>query len=240
MLGMLPFVQEDLGLALLWYAVLIASLTFHEASHAWAAARGGDATAYRLGQVSLDPRPHMRREPVGMLVIPLLSFGMSGYMFGWASTPYDPRWARQYPRRAAWMALAGPAANLALVFGAALCIRAGVLAGVFQPPEAVGFAQVVVAAGAGLWPILATLVSITFTLNLLLCVFNLLPVPPLDGAAALGLLVDEARARDLQGFFAQPRFALVGLVLAWLLIGEFFWPLFRWSLGLLYPGLQYG
>ena len=114
------------------------------------------------------------------------------------------------------------------------------MAGVFQPPEAVGFAQVVVAAGAGLWPILATLVSITFTLNLLLCVFNLLPVPPLDGASALGLFVDEERARELQRFFSQPRFAWVGLLLAWLLVGEFFWAIFGWSLGLLYPGLQYG
>lgn len=238
---MLPLVQEDLGLALLWYAALVASLTFHEASHAWAAARGGDPTAYRLGQVSLDPRPHIRREPMGMVLMPLLSFGMWGYMFGWASTPYDPAWARRYPRRAAWMALAGPAANLALVVGAALCIRAGVLAGVFLPPDHAGFAQVVVAADAGgSWPALATGVSILFTLNLLLCVFNLLPVPPLDGSGALGLLVDEERARELQRFFAQPRFAWLGLLLAWLLVGEFFWAVFRFSLGLLYPGLQYG
>jgi len=237
---MLSRVQEDLGLALLWYAVLVVSLTFHEASHAWAAVRGGDATAYRMGQVSLDPRPHMRREPVGMLVMPLISFGMWGYMFGWASTPYDPAWAQRHPRRAAWMALAGPAANLALVFVAALGIRAGVGADVLQAPATVGFAQVVVATSAGPWQILATLLSITFTLNLLLCVFNLLPVPPLDGAGALGLLVDEERARDLQRFFAQPRFSLLGLLLAWWLVGALFWPVFRWSLGLLYPGLHYG
>ena len=237
---MLPLVQDDLGLALLWYVVLVVSLTLHEASHAWVAVRGGDPTAYRLGQVSLDPRPHIRREPFGMLVMPLLSFGMSGYMFGWASTPYDPRWAHRYPRRAAWMALAGPASNLVLVVGAGLGIRLGLLAGVFQPPEAAGFGHVVAASAESPWPVIATLLSITFTLNLLLCLFNLLPVPPLDGAAALGLLVGEARARDLQRFFSRPRFALVGLLLAWLLIGEFFWPVFRWSLGLLYPGLQYG
>ena len=175
-----------------------------------------------------------------MLVVPLLSFGMGGYMFGWASTPYDPVWARRYPRRVAWMALAGPAANLLLVFAAALCIRAGVLAGVFQPPASAGFAQVVVATGEGLWTVVATGLSITFTLNLLLCVFNLLPAPPLDGAAALGLLVDEKRARELQRFFAQPRFALLGLVVAWLLLSEFFSPIFRGSLSLLYPGLRYG
>jgi len=237
---MLPLVQDDLGLALLWYAVLVVSLTLHEASHAWAAVRGGDPTAYRLGQVSLDPRPHIRREPLGMVVMPLLSFGMWGYMFGWASTPYDPRWAHRYPRRAAWMALAGPASNLALLVAAGLAIRLGVLAGVFQPPEAVGFGHVVAASAGSPWPAVATLLSIAFTLNLLLCLFNLLPVPPLDGAAALGLLVDEERARLLQRFFSQPRFALVGLLLAWLLIGQFFWPVFRESLALLYPGVRYG
>ena len=138
------------------------------------------------------------------------------------------------------MALAGPASNLVLVVGAGLGIRLGLLAGVIQPPEAAGFGHVVAASAESPWPVIATLLSITFTLNLLLCLFNLLPVPPLDGAAALGLLVGEARARDLQRFFSRPRFALVGLLLAWLLIGEFFWPVFRWSLGLLYPGLQYG
>ena len=56
----------------------------------------------------------------------------------------------------------------------------------------------------------------------------------------MGLLVHEERARELQRFFAQPRFAWVGLLLAWLLVGEFFWAIFRGSLGLLYPGLQSG
>ena len=83
----------DPALAVIWYAVLVFSLTFHEAAHAWAAQRGGDLTAYVLGQVTLDPRPHIRREPFGMVLVPLLFFATSGWMIGWASTPFDARWA---------------------------------------------------------------------------------------------------------------------------------------------------
>src|SRR5512145_2951555 len=98
----------------LWYAAFLLSLTFHEAAHAWAARRGGDDTAYLGGQVTLDPRPHVRREPFGMVIFPILSYAMSHSMLGWASTPFDPAWAQAHPRRAAAMSAAGPAANALL------------------------------------------------------------------------------------------------------------------------------
>ena len=72
-----------------------------------AAYRGGDPTAYHGGQVSLSPVPHIRREPIGMLVVPLLTALSQGWAIGWASTPYDPRWAARYPKREALMAAAG-------------------------------------------------------------------------------------------------------------------------------------
>ena len=108
-----------------WYVAFLFSTTCHEASHALAAKLGGDETAALGGQVSLNPIPHIRREPFGMVVIPLLAFFMSGSMIGWASAPYDPLWERQHPRRAAWMALAGPAANFSLMLLAAVGIRIG-------------------------------------------------------------------------------------------------------------------
>src|SRR6266540_7395228 len=101
---------------MMWYVVFLLSITVHEAAHAFTAMKLGDNTAYHGGQVSLDPVPHMRREPVGMVVVPIISFLMSGgWMMGWASTPYDPLWAERYPRRSAWMSLAGPVSNLMLV-----------------------------------------------------------------------------------------------------------------------------
>ena len=124
----------DLAEGLMYYVVFLLSTTLHEAGHAWAAKQGGDLTAYHGGQVSLSPVPHIRREPFGMVILPLLSVAISGWPFGFASAPYDPQWARRYPNRAALMALAGPAANLILVVVAALLIRLGLSTGIFFAP----------------------------------------------------------------------------------------------------------
>ena len=186
--------MDQLGVGVVWYAVLLFSLTFHEAAHAWAARRGGDDTAYLGGQVSLDPRPHIRREPFGMVIFPILSFALSHSMLGWASTPFDPVWAQAHPRRAAAMSAAGPAANAVLVLVAALAIRAGMAAGVFHAPESIDFEHLVAANSDGLAASVALLLSVLFTLNLLLLVFNLIPFPPLDGANAVGLFFSDARA----------------------------------------------
>ncbi|HEX5177464.1 MAG TPA: hypothetical protein VFV83_10565, partial [Chthoniobacteraceae bacterium] len=119
---------------LLWYFVFLYSTVLHEAAHAWAAFRLGDDTAYRGGQVTIDPTPHIRREPFGMVIVPIISWFLNhgNWMIGWASAPYDPTWAQRYPRRAALMAAAGPCANLALVLGAALLVRVGMEWNVFH------------------------------------------------------------------------------------------------------------
>ncbi|HLH31910.1 MAG TPA: site-2 protease family protein, partial [Terriglobia bacterium] len=125
---------EFLVQGLIWYVVFLFSTTCHEASHSLAAKLGGDPTAFHGGQVTLNPIPHMRREPFGMLIVPLLSFVLGGWMIGWASAPYDPFWQARYPRRAAWMSLAGPGANFVLMLIAAIGIRIGMMAGIFQQP----------------------------------------------------------------------------------------------------------
>jgi Zn-dependent protease len=230
---------DQLLLGLLWYVVLLVSLTAHEASHAWAARRGGDATAYLGGQVSLDPRPHLRREPLGTVFVPLFSFAFFGFMIGWASTPYDRRWAHAYPRRAGWMSLAGPAANLALVVLAGLAVRAGIAAGAFEAPAAIRFTQVVVASAGGLAGLTASFLSILCTLNLLLCVFNLIPLPPLDGAGVLALLLPAATARRLQKWLTHPQVSTLGILVAWLLIGRVFGAVHLLAVNLLYPEVGY-
>src|SRR2546427_11889757 len=98
---------EALIQGLLWFAAFLFSTTVHEAAHALAALRGGDPTAYLGGQVSLSPVPHIRPEPLGMLVVPLLMTALYGWAVGWASTPYDPLWAARPPRPAPAMAAAG-------------------------------------------------------------------------------------------------------------------------------------
>jgi Zn-dependent protease len=231
---------DTLALGLAWYAVFLFSTTCHEAAHAWAALRLGDTTAYEGGQVSLNPLPHVRRSPFGMVLVPILSFFLGGWMVGWASAPYDPTWAYNYPRRSGWMSLAGPATNFALVLISGLLIRAGILFGWFYAPERVGLTEVTAAHEAGLAPV-ASLLGIFFGLNLLLFLFNLLPVPPLDGSGGLNLLLPESAARNYQEFIhSQPGLSLLGLVVAWKLFSYVFGPLQLLAINLLYPGMGYG
>ena len=79
--------MPELADAILFYVVFLFSTTLHEAAHAWVAKLGGDLTAYHGGQVSLDPMPHIRREPFGMVILPLLSAVTTGWPFGFASAP---------------------------------------------------------------------------------------------------------------------------------------------------------
>ncbi len=103
---------ELLALGFIWYVAFLFSTTCHEAAHALAAKLGGDETAFVGGQVALNPVPHIQREPWGMVIIPILSLIINRSIIGWASAPYDALWERRHPRRAAWMALAGPADKL--------------------------------------------------------------------------------------------------------------------------------
>jgi hypothetical protein len=116
---------ELLAFGFIWYIAFLFSTTCHEAAHALVAKIGGDTTAALGGQVTLNPVPHIQREPWGMVVIPLISFALNKgqSMFGWASAPYDPLWERRHPHRAALMALAGPATNYLLMFLAVIGLR---------------------------------------------------------------------------------------------------------------------
>ena len=230
---------DAFALGLVWYAAFLFSLTVHEAAHALAALKLGDETAYLGGQVTLNPLPHMEREPFGTVIVPLISYALSGWVMGWASAPYDPHWADRHPRRAAWMALAGPASNLLVVIASGIIIRMAMVAGALDAPQSAGFASITVATQPGIWESLSTLLSILFSLNLLLFAFNLLPLPPLDGSGVLPLLLKEEWVRGYQDFMRQPGFALLGLIVAWNVFGYIFRPLFFLGLNLLYPELGY-
>lgn len=230
----------DIADGLLYYLVFLFSTTLHEAAHAWAASRGGDLTAYHGGQVSLNPIPHIRREPIGMVVLPLIFVATTGWPFGYASAPYDRQWASRYPRRAAWMALAGPAANFILVIVAMLLIRIGILAGLVYSPHTVHFGEIAGTDAGGLWPGTIHLIGIFFSLNLLLGAFNLLPLPPLDGSGAVPLLLSPSATRKYQDFiWGTPAIGLFGILIAWKLFDVLFDPIFSLSLALLYPGTSY-
>jgi Zn-dependent protease len=227
--------------AIITYIVFLYSTVAHEAAHAWTAWRLGDDTAYRGGQVSLDPTPHIKREPVGMVAVPLLSLFLGGWVVGWASAPYNPEWERRYPQRSALMAMAGPATNLALLLFAAIGIRVGIAMGGFVPPNTIGWAQMVSpVTDGGMWAFAATLLSIVFSLNLLLATFNLIPIPPLDGRAIPLFFLRGRSVEAYLNFVQHPTFGLVGLLLSWQAFRWVYPPLRLIAIQLLYPEMVYG
>lgn len=222
---------------LLWFAAFLFSTTVHEAMHALAAYRGGDATAYLGGQVSLSPLPHIRREPVGMLLVPLLTAFTLGWAVGWASTPYDSAWAARHPRRAAAMAAAGPAGNLLIAAVALGALRLGLATGIFAAPDRVNFHHLVDAAsGSALLTGLGELLTVLLVLNILLLVFNMLPVPPLDGASAITGILPDRMALFVRAINANPAVSMLGLLIAWQVFPQFARPLFAAVLRLVHPG----
>lgn len=223
----------------LWYAAFIVSTTLHEAAHGLAAKKLGDPTAHRHGLVTVDPLPHIRRSPFGMVIVPILSFALNGWMLGWASAPYDAYWAQCNRKKAAWMSLAGPAANLGLLIVAGIAVRVGIMLGYFHAPESITFTCITAADSAGLANSVAITISIFFSLNLILLVFNLIPLPPLDGSGVLMLFLSDSAADKYQAALSQPGIRLMGLVAAWYLIDVLFPPMQGLALMILYPGLVY-
>jgi Zn-dependent protease len=234
--------MEPLQLCILWYIVFVFSVVLHEYAHAFVGYLYGDHTAAHHGLATLNPVPHIQRSPIGMIIVPLLSFVGAGWMIGWASTPYDPYWASRYPKQAALMSLAGPAANLTLVIIAGLLIHLGISAGVFVPPEKIGFTSVVEASADGTAKGLAVLVSILFTLNLVLLVFNLIPVPPLDGTAIGEFIFKGEMLYKYRQLMSHPNLRIFGIFIAWMVMGRVFGPIHTLALNALYiwRGLSYG
>ena len=166
------------------FIVLLFSLTVHESAHAWTADRLGDPTARLLGRVSLNPIVHA--DPIGTVLFPLLALVSGVPLIGWAKpVPVNVRRLRHQRRDYVLVAAAGPASNLVLAVVAALLLSA-------LPVSPVILGEPNVSAP------LASLLSLGVQLNLLLAVFNMLPIPPLDGGNVLsGLLpVNLATAFD--------------------------------------------
>jgi Zn-dependent protease len=231
--------DQFLVMLVIWYTVFVVSTTLHEAAHALFAWRLGDPTAYHGGQVTLDPTPHVRREPIGMVIVPLVSFLFNNgqWMMGWASAPYDPTWASRHPRRAALMAAAGPLSNFVLAFLAGLGLRYGLSTGYFvRPAGGFDFSHLVEGANPGIADGLAAALSVLFVMNVVLAIFNLFPFPPFDGGAILLMFLPERAARRVQEWLWDPNYAILGIIAAYALAGQFISPavLFgiRWIYGL--------
>ncbi len=204
------------------YLIFVFSTTCHEAAHAFVAKRGGDDTAYSLGHVTLDPIPHIVRSPMGMVVAPLLSLYWISFPLGWASVPYDPYWGQRHPRRRAVMSLAGPLANFAIAISAIVTLRILIEAGVFHlQGSGVRSGFVMLSEGVRQSSPLAALgfaLSWMFMLNLILGMFNLLPLPPLDGSS----VAEGLSPRVMGSFYDRLREIPAHELLGWIAASQLF------------------
>jgi Zn-dependent protease len=172
--------SPDIGQILIAFAVLLFSLTVHEAAHAFTADRLGDSTARRLGRVSLNPAVHV--DPIGTILFPLIAIATNLPVIGWAKpVPVNGRNLRNYRRDFMIIAAAGPASNLVLAVLAAMVWRALSGGGM----DAQGTPAVVI-----------TVLQRALLINVLLAVFNMIPVPPLDGGNVLAGLLPLPLARQ--------------------------------------------
>ena len=172
----------DINVAQIFIAliVLLFSLTIHEMAHAWTADRLGDPTARLLGRVSLNPLVHA--DPIGTILFPLIAMVSGAPLIGWAKpVPVVTRYLRHPRRDYVLIAAAGPASNLVLALAASL-------AGLVIPvsPQTLGEPNIT----APLAAILGQLVR----LNVLLAVFNMIPIPPLNGGNVLAGLLPSSMA----------------------------------------------
>ena len=177
--------------------VLLFAITVHEAAHGWAAKRMGDSTAFDLGRVSLNPLVHI--DPIGTVVLPLMLVLIGAPAFGWAKpVPVNP-YNLHHPRRDNLViSAAGPAANLLTSIGAMVLL----LVLKFTVPGVRAFLQSPALFRAilpqGFYPLqgLALILYFAVIINIYLAVFNMIPVPPLDGSGILlGVLSEKAAAR---------------------------------------------
>jgi Zn-dependent protease len=189
-------------LAILTIVILIFSVILHEVSHGYTADRLGDPTARLSGRLTLNPLKHI--DPIGSIVVPLITYLVGGFAFGWAKpVPYNPYNLKNKRQGEFLIAAAGPASNLliALIFGTILRFVAG---GVTTAAQAVALAPFV------------TIVSYIVLINIVLAIFNLIPLPPLDGSKLLFSILPNQYGRFRQTLERYaPVFVLIVVFFLW-------------------------
>ncbi len=165
---------------LLWFIVFLFSLSVHESAHAYVSDKFGDDLGRSLGRISLNPIVHI--DPIGTVLFPLVSSFTGIPLFGWAKpVPVNPLAWREKNKANFWTSAAGPLSNFALALIFFVVLKALIMAG----QSGLTGNILVLASGSGVMEPIVKLLSLGLTVNLALGIFNLIPIPPLDGSGML-------------------------------------------------------
>jgi Zn-dependent protease len=198
----------DIATIIISLFVVLFAITIHEASHGWAAYKMGDPTAHALGRITLNPIAHI--DPIGTILLPVILVIMGAPPFGWAKpVPVNPLNLRNPKRDNLLISAAGPLSNLSVALVAFILLQMLKLSN----PDALLMRGGAPSLGNGLFLIL----YYTILINVILAVFNLIPIPPLDGSGILeGLISEEAAEKYEQirpyGFFILILLIMTGII----------------------------
>lgn len=207
----------DIGGMVIWFVVFLFSLSFHESAHAWTSERFGDYTGRQLGRVTLNPLPHI--DPIGTIVFPMISLlsSMAGggvALFGWAKpVPVNPLLWREKDKANILVSAAGPISNFILAVIAFFILKMLLENGLVVPAiSRFGLVAPPTPEATILGP-LSTFLSVMLTLNVTLGVFNLIPIPPLDGSHVLESVLPAEMARAYEQIEPYGFILLIGLMI---------------------------
>jgi Zn-dependent protease len=185
-----------IGQFILYMVALIFSLSLHEAMHAWMSNRFGDDLAYSQGRVSLSPVTHV--DPIGTLLFPAIAFFTHIPVIGWARpTPVNPlRW-REKRKANFWVSIAGILGNLTIAVVVGLIIRGLYHAGQLAPHPYI-YSILAADPNSPTMEAVTALLRVFFETNVSLAIFNLFPIPPLDGSKVLSSLLPESFSSGIE------------------------------------------
>ena len=200
----------------IWILPVLFAVSLHEAAHAWMADRKGDSTARMLGRLTFNPLKHV--DPIGTILVPALMIYFTGYAFGWAKpVPVNASNLRNPKKDMMWVAMAGPASNfiMALIWAALLHLSV-----MFIDSRS----------SVSLFLLLMPIAGIT--INVILGVLNLLPIPPLDGGRIMNGMLSPRASMQYSKIEPYGFFIIIGLMVSGILASVIF-PVISWVLTIL-------